>query len=191
MLVFKWLRRSKADSCEPDTGRRGRGTTSAECVAAVDEGVFELVGPAMASDAASDAPRDLVQTLYEQYCGALDAPLASLANEWAAQTARPPLPPPLAPSPPARGEEPADPIDLLLSRARTIDEVLGLLGPADAPDPAADEPIPDILRLFAPAEHQAGRRTTSLPPALARREHQALAIDSPLATPRAAAEPRT
>ncbi|MET5115300.1 TagK domain-containing protein, partial [Burkholderia pseudomallei] len=57
-------------------------------------------------------------------------------------------------------------------------------------DPEDAEPVPEVLRLFAPAEYHAAtaRRPAGLPPALARREHQSLAIDSPLPAPVATSE---
>ncbi|KVP95617.1 hypothetical protein WJ95_02370 [Burkholderia ubonensis] len=126
-----------------------------------------------ADDANADAPaaggpvpaRDLMHSLYEQYCGALENPQASLSAGWAAQmtAAHRPLPD-------------------LRADARVLDDAFGPLTPGDGPDPAATEPVPEILRLFAPAEYHAtaARRQGGLPPALTRQEHQTLAIDSPL-----------
>jgi hypothetical protein len=76
-------------------------------------------------------------------------------------------------------------IEALLSGARVLKDVFGPLGEGEMPGLADTEPVPEILRLFAPAEYHAAasRRPTALPPALARREHHALGIDSPLPAP--------
>lgn len=163
-----------------------------------DDVVLELIGAVIAAATPGDpatgdataaaggsAPaRDLMQSLYEQYCRALENPHASLAADWATQmtTTRAPLPD-------LRADEPWGPdavasIDTLLSGARVLDDAFGGLEPGDAPDPATTEPIPEILRLFAPPEYHAAiaRRPAPLPPAFTRQEHQTLAIDSPLPT---------
>ncbi|KVD77279.1 type VI secretion protein [Burkholderia sp. ABCPW 14] len=164
--------------------------------------VFGLIGTAISAETfarrqgehatdgamASGSPiqaRDLMHSLYEQYCGALEDPQASLASDWPAQMAIVRRPPPDQPGDRRKGSEAAeeaDSIDALVSGSSVFDDVFGLLRPGDTPDPAAMEPIPEVLRLFAPAEYHAAmaRRPGSLPPALARREHQTLAIDSPL-----------
>ncbi|WP_080419746.1 TagK domain-containing protein [Burkholderia ubonensis] len=143
-----------------------------------------------ADDAIADAPaaggpmpaRDLMHSLYEQYCGALENPQASLSAGWAAQmtAAHRPLPEQRADA--REGVDATDSIAGLLSGARVLDDAFGPLTPGDGPDPAATEPVPEILRLFAPAEYHAtaARRHGGLPPALTRQEHQTLAIDSPL-----------
>ncbi|KWE68520.1 type VI secretion protein [Burkholderia ubonensis] len=143
-----------------------------------------------ADDAIADATvagspmpaRDLMHSLYEQYCGALENPQASLSTGWAAQmtAAQRPLPDLRADA--REGVDAADSIAGLLSGARVLDDAFGPLTPGDWPDPAATEPVPEILRLFAPAEYHAtaARRQGGLPPALTRQEHQTLAIDSPL-----------
>ncbi|KVO36031.1 TagK domain-containing protein [Burkholderia ubonensis] len=143
-----------------------------------------------ADDAIADAPaaggpipaRDLMHSLYEQYCGALENPQASLSAGWAAQmtAAHRPLPDLRADA--REGVDATDSIAGLLSGARVLDDAFGPLTPGDGPDPAATEPVPEILRLFAPAEYHAtaARRQGGLPPALTRQEHQTLAIDSPL-----------
>ncbi len=47
------------------------------------------------------------------------------------------------------------------------------------------EPVPEVLRLFAPNEYlaAASRRPPALPAVLTRREHHSLGIDSPLPAP--------
>jgi hypothetical protein len=148
-----------------------------------------------ADNAAMTGARDVIQTLHEQYCRALDDPQASLAGNWAAQWATP-----VAgdPSMDARedhprrqesstGRESADmgSTEALLSGARVLKDVFGPMAESDMSGVAwltDTEPVPEILRLFAPAEYHAAasRRPAALPPALARREHHALGIDSPM-----------
>jgi len=168
--------------------------------------VFDLIGsPAISDDgvvrheprsdgAAMSGVHDLIQTLHEQYCRALHDPQASLAGSWAAQWASPVA----GGSPidtheghrrhePAAGRPSMDKgsIEALLSGARVLKDVFGPLGEGEMPGLAglADvESVPEILRLFAPAEYHAAasRRPTALPPALARREHHVFGIDSPM-----------
>nr|WP_230944638.1 TagK domain-containing protein [Burkholderia stagnalis] len=169
-----------------------------------DDAVLELIGAVIAAEALAAAPgdaatgdaaaaaggcapapaRDLMESLYEQYCSALENPHASLAADWATQ-----MTPTRAPLPDLRadvewGADAAESIDTLLSGARVLDDAFGGLEAGDAPDPAAMEPTPEILRLFAPPEYHAAvaRRPAPLPPAFTRQEHQMLAIDSPLPT---------
>ncbi|PAJ89483.1 TagK domain-containing protein [Burkholderia ubonensis] len=165
------------------------------------DAVLDLIDAVIAADALAsreaddaiaiaDAPaaggpipaRDLMHSLYEQYCGALENPQASPSAGWAAQmtAAHRPLPDLRADA--REGVDATDSIAGLLSGARVLDDAFGPLTPGDGPDPAATEPVPEILRLFAPAEYHAtaARRQGGLPPALTRQEHQTLAIDSPL-----------
>lgn len=166
--------------------------------------VFGLIGSPVTDDdgaawrahgpdnAAMTGGHDVIQTLHEQYCRALDDPQASLAGNWTAQWATP-----LAGDPsmdrhehhsrrqePSAGRELTDmgSIEALLSGARVLKDVFGPLGEGDMSGLADAEPVPEILRLFAPAEYHAAvsRRPTALPPALARREHHSLGIDSPM-----------
>lgn len=159
--------------------------------------VFGLIGtPASIDDArashtpdgiASDAD-DLLKVLYGQYCRALDDPKASLAGDWIAQAT------------PAGdhgadltslidyAHQPAssfDSIETFLSGAYKMEHAFGPIGTGEAPELTAMEPVPEILRLFAPPEYAASalRRPSALPPELARREHHALGIDSPLSMP--------
>ncbi|KVK76465.1 TagK domain-containing protein [Burkholderia sp. MSMB1498] len=167
--------------------------------------VFGLIGTTIAAEAFASRPEraatdvataagapapagDLVHSLYEQYCRALEDPQAPLTSDWAARLAVVHAPPP---EPAVARIEEADgtgAIDALLSGARVLDDAFGSLGSDGAPDPAGADSTPEVLRLFAPAEYRAAaaRRPGGLPPALARREHHALAIDSPLPAPGAA-----
>ncbi|AOK63966.1 type VI secretion protein [Burkholderia ubonensis] len=156
-----------------------------DAVIAADALASRQADDAIADAAAAGGPmpaRDLMHSLYEQYCGALENPQASLSAGWAAQmtAAHRPLPDLRADA--REGVDATDSIAGLLSGARVLDDAFGPLTPGDGPDPAATEPVPEILRLFAPAEYHAtaARRQGGLPPALTRQEHQTLAIDSPL-----------
>lgn len=79
-------------------------------------------------------------------------------------------------------------ISVFLGEAQRVEDAFGPLGDSLASGGVdmSIPPTPEILRLFAPAEHPADpaghaqtppRRFTA-PPALARREHHALALDS-------------
>ena len=130
---------------------------------------------------------DLIEALHEQYCRVLDDPHASLADNWAGQAT-----PAGGPSA-GEGYEPSagahaphnGSIEALLSGSRFMEDAFGPLVSGDVTDLAATEPVPEILRLFAPTEYRstASRRPPPLPPALARREHHSLGIDSPLPAP--------
>jgi hypothetical protein len=131
---------------------------------------------------------DLMKSLYGQYCRALDDPHASLGRDWTTQAMSP-------------GDYGADPtsitdyahkpassfesIETFLTGAYKMEHAFGPMGIDEARELVATEPVPEILRLFAPAEYTASmqRRPSALPPALARREHHALGIDSPLSVP--------
>lgn len=80
--------------------------------------------------------------------------------------------------------ERAESIEALLFGDRTLEDVFERLD-GHTETALDDEPIPEILRLFAPPEFQAAaaRRGSALPPALTRREHHALTVDSPLSAP--------
>ncbi|QBP47136.1 TagK domain-containing protein [Burkholderia pseudomallei] len=170
------------------------------------DAVFGVIGAAFAADTPGErqggtaagasavcgtvAAQDLLHTLYEQYCRVLDDPRASLASDDAARLAIERTRDAGPQIDPQRSADGADSIDALLSRARMLDDAFGTFAPGEAPDPADAEPVPEVLRLFAPAEYHAAsaRRPAGLPPALARREHQTLAIDSPLPAPVATSE---
>jgi hypothetical protein len=139
-----------------------------------------------------DVNRDVIQALHDQYWRALDNPHAPLAGNWATHTGME--------SGSGRGvsgstaegtdDQAGAPstddwsIEALLSAARRLDDVFGPLRKGEVPE-AEVEPIPEILRLFAPAEYlaAASRRPPALPAALTRREHQTPGIDSPLRAP--------
>lgn len=135
---------------------------------------------------------DLIATLYAQYCRALYDPHAPLAGMWA-------IPEIMSPQEgacvatlnrrPLHADSVADPastdagsIEVLLSGARLLTDAFGILEEADLNQLTDTEPVPEILRLFAPGEYQAAarRRPLLLPPTLARREHHMPGIDSPM-----------
>ena len=136
--------------------------------------------------------RDVIRTLHDQYWRALDNPQASFGGDWATHT--------LLASGSGHGTSGSNDegagdrtgapstegwsIEALLSGARLLEDVFGPLRKGEVPE-AEVEPIPEILRLFAPAEYlaAASRRPPALPAALTRREHQTLGIDSPLPAP--------
>lgn len=132
---------------------------------------------------------DLIASLHRQYCQALDNPFGPApAADWE------------SPAEPSgryvRSESglPVDPhlyhaghdsIEALLSGAQLLDHAFGPLRESDLGSLPESEPVPEILRLFAPPEYLASafRSMATLPPALARREHHSLGIDSPLPMP--------
>jgi len=144
---------------------------------------------------ATTGSHDVVATLYEQYCRALDDPHASLAGMWAMPESMPPqeraalargdgrtLPMDCLAEPPLTH---IGSIEILWSGARQLTDAFGILDEADLRLLTDTESVPEVLRLFAPAEYQAAahRRPLLLPPTLARREHHMPGIDSPIPSP--------
>jgi hypothetical protein len=139
-----------------------------------------------------DVCLDVIQALHDQYWRALDNPQASLAADWAmpaalASGSRHGASGSTGEGSDDQAETPSTDgwsIEALLSGTRLLEDVFGPLRKAEVPQ-AEVEPIPEILRLFAPAEYHAAalRRPPALPAALTRREHHSLGIDSPLPAP--------
>jgi len=159
--------------------------------------IFGLIGAALASDTgesrrdrseASSGIDDLIETLHEQYRRVLCDPHASLPGGWEGQS---PLSAGMYPASHyeaqsgARTQHIAS-IEALLSGARFMEDAFGPLAADLEADFGAAEPAPEILGLFAPEAYLAvaARRARVLPPALARRDHHALGLDSPLPAPR-------
>ncbi|WP_144159860.1 TagK domain-containing protein [Paraburkholderia sp. BCC1885] len=145
-----------------------------------DDAIYGLIGTdSMASAGRSDEahPDDVIGSLHKQYWRALNDPLAPLGVDWAV-----PVSSAHRSLPESQREEPheCDSIETLLSGARGIDDAFGVLGTGEALDVTAAASAPEILLLFAPPEFKAA--PSRLPPALARREHHAVGIDSPLTT---------
>ncbi|BAX63407.1 TagK domain-containing protein [Burkholderia stabilis] len=143
------------------------------------------IAPARAPVANADSTDSLVETLHAQYWRALTDPQAVVTAEWvplADEQAPHALAPDSQVAPGVHGEY--DSIEALLSGNHTLEDVFERLDrhAEHVPD---DESVPEILRLFAPPEFHAAaaRRGPALPPALTRREHHALSVDSPLAAP--------
>lgn len=166
--------------------------------------IFDVIGVTSSTDAsqrqcgeAAPGPADVMDVLYAQYCIALDDPHAAVAGDWVTESA--PRDEPNATSDKLERQSAAqrghdasrtvEPIETLLSGAQLMEHAFGPLGRGEAPELIPAEPVPEILRLFAPREYQAAasRRPSTLPPALARREHHSVSIDSAMPVPRAVA----
>jgi hypothetical protein len=133
---------------------------------------------------------DLIEALHVQYWRALTDPHTALSGSWGEQLDAPSTP--VASVTPDSHDvrpaptSPASPgsIEVLLSGERNLEDAFGRLERSSMSDPEI-EPVPEVLRLFAPPEFHAAeaRRAPALPPALTRREHHALSVDSPLIAP--------
>ncbi|MBN3775997.1 TagK domain-containing protein [Burkholderia sp. Ac-20345] len=133
---------------------------------------------------------DLVETLHAQYWRALTDPHTALSGSWGEQLdshATPvasvmPDSHDLWPTP--TNAAASGSIEVMLSGKRNLEDAFGHLNTGFTPE-LEIEPVPEVLRLFAPPEFHAAeaRRAPALPPALTRREHHALSVDSPLAAP--------
>ncbi|WP_175884161.1 TagK domain-containing protein [Burkholderia sp. BCC0044] len=125
----------------------------------------------------------LIDTLHAQYWRALADPHASATAEWAsiAATAEPATRTTVLDSPECPdASRDHDSIEALLFGDRTLEDVFERLD--EHTDPLSDdEPVPEILHLFAPPDFRA--TAAQHPPALTRREHHTLTIDSPLSAP--------
>jgi hypothetical protein len=128
----------------------------------------------------------LVDALHAQYWRTLSDPHASLAGSCARPVDEPS-------THAATREAPDQPQAEDTHRESTSVEAM-LLGECMLEDLfgrleetlALEEPhVPEVLRLFAPLEFHVAdaRRAPALPPALTRREHHGLSVDSPLAAP--------
>ncbi|MBN3779977.1 TagK domain-containing protein [Burkholderia sp. Ac-20345] len=211
-LRLPWRRQPDLSHAEPVLGKghAWRAPDAAESDLAADESggdlaanddVLDRLGIGVMDSAAAharasshsqtantDSPDGLVDALHAQYWRALTDPHATVTAEWA----------PLVDEPAAHGAAPDSPdalhaygdheragsIEALLFGDHTLADVFERLD--GHTETALDvEPVPEILRLFAPPEFQAAaaRRGPALPPALTRREHHALTVDSPLSAP--------
>jgi hypothetical protein len=145
--------------------------------------IFEVIGTVAYSNIrpADDAAEpDLMGSLYEQYCRALDDPFASFSGNWStpATVER------ASATIDDRVNQHGESIEAVISGVRGVEHFFGKLEAGNSPPAVMLEPVPEILHLFAPPEFKAhpGR----LPSALVRREHHAPGIDSPLFAPRLA-----
>ncbi|WP_218641373.1 TagK domain-containing protein [Burkholderia ubonensis] len=132
------------------------------------------------------ASNDLIATLHDQYCRALDNPWASLASaDWVPQATSAiesgAGPADVSSGPPASTGGLAAMEPWFFGDGR-LEQAFGPLVESEVMKLHEPEPVPEILRLFAPPGYEAAasRRLAALPPELARREHHAWSIDSPL-----------
>jgi hypothetical protein len=141
-------------------------------------GLIGSVGNASHREPVMAGANDVIGSLYDQYCRALDDPQASFSGDCSAPAA---IEHASLSDPRPVSIELAESIETVLSGRRDIEDVFGILTKENSPPAAIVEPIPEILRLFAPPEFKG--RTSGLPSALVRREHHASGIDSPLFAP--------
>jgi hypothetical protein len=145
--------------------------------------IFGLIGTngsrAQLAQPGTNGTADVIGSLYEQYCRALDDPQAAFSGDWSAPAA--PEHASLNDQSSARHER-VESIEALLSGARGLEDVFGKLAPENSPPASMADTVPEILRLFAPPEFK--ERPSHLPSALVRREHHASGIDSPVLAPR-------
>ncbi|MEA3082894.1 MAG: hypothetical protein QOC89_591 [Paraburkholderia sp.] len=151
-----------------------------------DDTIFALIGTGRmvgTNEPAQLRNGDLMASLYDRYCRALDDPQSALEGDWIAPSARPTASHQV---PDLTSQQQAASVDALLSGAQRVEQAFGKLE-GDPCATVAVESAPDILRLFAPPEFRA--QSSRLPPALVRREHHATSIDSALLMPNVLADP--
>ncbi|WP_087043832.1 TagK domain-containing protein [Caballeronia ptereochthonis] len=128
----------------------------------------------------------LMDSLYEQYRTALQQPFTAVSGKWVSAAT------PGSESAKACSQEAPEwardadcPITSLLGDIQTVDDAFDMSSGVDSHGAHSGEDIPEILGLFAPPEYQGAlsRYTDVLPPDLVKREHHALAIDSPIRFP--------
>ncbi len=137
-----------------------------------------------ADETGSSAGDRLMGSLYEQYCQALDSPIASLADAWvdAASSDEMPLGDQELVSHRWR-DDAVGPVAAILGDISNLEQAFGSMHHIGSHHAAASvEEVPEVLRLFAPPEYHAAsaRRPSPILPSLVRREHHTLAIDSPV-----------
>ncbi|MDR5741912.1 TagK domain-containing protein [Caballeronia sp. LZ029] len=165
---------------------------------AADEAGLESIRAEMAAasdhqtnaSAASNASKDLINSLQRQYWRALADPHDVLMGSWAWQENEP-APPPMIEAAEHGWQAPKassqyESIEALLSGQHTLEDAFGQMTPGH--DDLEVDAVPEVLRLFAPVEYHAAeaRRSAALPPALNRREHHVLSVDSAFVAPAAA-----
>jgi len=146
-------------------------------------GLIGTVGKANLREPAKIGANDVIGSLYDQYCRALDDPQAVFSGDWSAPAA---IEQASLSEPKPVSRERTESIETILCRLRGIEKVFGKLEKENSPPAAIVEPVPEILQLFAPPEFKA--RASRLPSALVRREHHAAGIDSPLLAPHVLSE---
>jgi hypothetical protein len=148
-------------------------------------GLIGTTGNASHREPTKPGGNDVIGSLYDQYCRALDDPQASFSGDWSAPAS---IEHASLSDPRPVSNASAESIETVLSGRRDIEDVFGILTKENSPPAAIVEPIPEILRLFAPPEFKG--RTSRLPSALVRREHHASCIDSPLLALHVLPEPK-
>ncbi|TFE45182.1 TagK domain-containing protein [Paraburkholderia dipogonis] len=171
------------------------GSDRSDCSPESSEAIFELLGSstnAACDTSAYERPGasthtdrdDLLATLNEQYYHALESPYFLPNSEWVGSSANgiPGLGKE-AMGERAHAEDDSSSIHSLLSDIDVLEEAFDALHEGSVSDLTGHDAVPEILRLFAPAEYHASaaRRVETAPPPVARRDHHTLAIDSPLA----------
>jgi hypothetical protein len=146
-------------------------------------GLIGTVGNASHRETDKVGANDVIGSLYDQYCRALDDPLASFSSDWSAPAS---IEQASLSDPEPLSTRHAESIEAVLSGRRDIEDVFGILTKENSPPAVIAEPIPEILHLFAPPEFKG--RASRLPSALVRREHHASGIDSPLIAPHVLSE---
>jgi hypothetical protein len=130
---------------------------------------------------------DVIEALHAQYWRTLTDPHALMGDHWAGPTDDRSMRPDDTQADAGGRHDALDrlpasgSIEVLLSGECSLEECFGPLERGHMSD-LNIEPVPEVLRPFAPSEYHAAatRRMPGLPPALTRREHHALSIDSPL-----------
>lgn len=141
-------------------------------------GLIGTVGNASHREPVKAGADDVIGSLYDQYCRALDDPQAAFSGDWSAPAA---IEHTSLSDPKPVSLERAESIETILSGLRGVEKAFGKLEKETSPPAAIVEPVPEILRLFAPPEFKA--KASRLPSELVRREHHASGIDSPLLAP--------
>lgn len=147
----------------------------------------ETRGAALAAPREAERAEDVIEALHAQYWRTLMDPHALMTGQWASQSDERSMHPGDAPAEAggAHDARNSGSIEVLLSGERSLEACFGPLESGPAALAMDIEPVPEILRLFAPPEYHAAatRRPPGLPPVLTRREHHALSVDSPLPAP--------
>ncbi len=134
-----------------------------------------------------NASRELINSLQRQYWRVLADPHDVLMGSWAWQANEPTLAPMVEAAEhgwqPPKASSHYEPIEALLSGLRTLENAFGQMTAGQ--DEVEVDAAPEVLRLFAPVEYYAAeaRRPPALPPALNRREHHTLSVDSAFVAP--------
>jgi len=173
------LAASDRGDCSPESSEAIFEFLGSSTNAAYDTSAYERPGASTHTDR-----DDLLATLNEQYYQALESPHFLPNSEWVGSSATG-----IAGSGKeamgerARANDDSSSIHSLLSDIDVLEEAFDALHEGGVTDLTGHDAVPEILRLFAPAEYHASaaRRVGMAPPHVARRDHHTLAIDSPLA----------